>query len=162
MTVVVRTQASEQVGMGHLVRTLALVEPWLERTSVWFATEIEDPALLARIEAAGCRHIPLSSGAACEEDVARIKAATGGESLELVITDHYGLGATWQRAIRPHTQRILAVDDLADRALDCDVLVDPNLDSTAARYGGLVPEHCRLLVGGAPTKIKGERSAPLS
>ena len=65
-----------------------------------------------------------------------------------LVVDHYGIDARWERAMRPSARSILAIDDLADRSHDCDVLLDQNLQrSGAARYQGLVPEQCRKLLG---------------
>jgi UDP-2,4-diacetamido-2,4,6-trideoxy-beta-L-altropyranose hydrolase len=65
-----------------------------------------------------------------------------------LIVDHYSLDSTWERLLRPATDRILVIDDLADRPHDCDVLLDQNLyvDSDT-RYASRVPESCRLLLG---------------
>ena len=43
---------------------------------------------------------------------------------------------------------MLAIDDLADRDHDSDLLVDQNvLSGKEAKYDGRVPGHCRLLCG---------------
>jgi UDP-2,4-diacetamido-2,4,6-trideoxy-beta-L-altropyranose hydrolase len=65
-----------------------------------------------------------------------------------IVTDHYGIGEAWERALRDYSDRVLAIDDLADRAHDCDVLVDPSLVAHRdQRYAGLVPGSCRPLLG---------------
>ena len=63
-----------------------------------------------------------------------------------LVIDHY--------APRPHgplfalhTDKILVIDDLADRKHHCNILLDQNLGKTSADYQQLVPEHCALLLG---------------
>jgi UDP-2,4-diacetamido-2,4,6-trideoxy-beta-L-altropyranose hydrolase len=65
-----------------------------------------------------------------------------------LIVDHYALDARWESALRSRADRILAVDDLADRAHDCDALLDQNLfEDMPARYAAQVPAQCELLLG---------------
>ena len=88
-----------------------------------------------------------------------------------LVVDHYRLGADWHRALRPYFDRLLVIDDLADRQFDCDLLVNPNpLPGWAARYQGRVPEQCRLLLGAdylllreefLEPGLRRERSGPL-
>jgi UDP-2,4-diacetamido-2,4,6-trideoxy-beta-L-altropyranose hydrolase len=65
-----------------------------------------------------------------------------------LITDHYALDHRWQKPIRQFTKRILAIDDVADRKLEADILLDQNyFKNPSERYLGLVPEDCLLLLG---------------
>jgi UDP-2,4-diacetamido-2,4,6-trideoxy-beta-L-altropyranose hydrolase len=67
---------------------------------------------------------------------------------DLLVVDHYGLGSPWESGLRSRASRILVVDDLANRAHDCDVLLDQNLYSDMERrYDGLVPPYCKRLIG---------------
>lgn len=69
-------------------------------------------------------------------------------SLDWLIVDHYGIDARWERRLGPLTRRLMVIDDLADRPHDCDLLLDQNLyDDLQRRYQGLVPDHCRTLLG---------------
>jgi UDP-2,4-diacetamido-2,4,6-trideoxy-beta-L-altropyranose hydrolase len=50
--------------------------------------------------------------------------------------------------LRPKAKHILVIDDLANRAHDCDVLLDQNYRlNLAHRYDGLVPANCTKLLG---------------
>ena len=76
---------------------------------------------------------------------------------ELLVVDHYALDACWEREMRPWAKEIFVIDDLANRRHDCDVLLDQNfyLDREG-RYTGLVPEHCRMLLGPAHALLREE------
>lgn len=65
-----------------------------------------------------------------------------------LIVDHYALDASWESAHRETARNILAIDDLADRRHDCDVLLDQNFYADMeTRYTGKLPENCRSLLG---------------
>jgi len=65
-----------------------------------------------------------------------------------LIVDHYALDARWERLQRQQVPRILAIDDLADRPHDCDILLDQNfVVDLETRYRGRLPAACRQLLG---------------
>lgn len=71
-----------------------------------------------------------------------------GERTDWVVVDHYGLDARWESAVREHVRCVLVVDDLADRAHVCDILLDPgDHDGAVRRYQTLVPRDCVVLLG---------------
>lgn len=70
-----------------------------------------------------------------------------GSKVEFAIVDHYCRDAAFETECRRWAATILAIDDLADRRHDCDLLVDQTLSRAEADYAGLVPAHCRLLIG---------------
>jgi UDP-2,4-diacetamido-2,4,6-trideoxy-beta-L-altropyranose hydrolase len=65
-----------------------------------------------------------------------------------LIVDHYALDARWERDMRASAERILVIDDLADRDHDCEILLDQNLWPGAyERYAERVTTDCHLLLG---------------
>ena len=60
-----------------------------------------------------------------------------------LVVDHYGIWQKWQREMRDYVPNIMVIDDLADRAHDCDILLDQNLGSTIEKYSEMVPQRCR-------------------
>lgn len=67
--------------------------------------------------------------------------------VEWVVADHYAVDAEWEAAVSAHGERIMVIDDLADRKHHCDLLVDQTLGRSAAAYNHLVPTETRLLCG---------------
>jgi spore coat polysaccharide biosynthesis predicted glycosyltransferase SpsG len=67
---------------------------------------------------------------------------------DLVVIDHYGLDANWHSLCRTYAKRVLVVDDLANRHLDCDFLLDSNYDDGLAdQYSGLISSATEKLLG---------------
>jgi UDP-2,4-diacetamido-2,4,6-trideoxy-beta-L-altropyranose hydrolase len=64
-----------------------------------------------------------------------------------IIVDHYALDATWLSIVEKPNAKILVIDDLGDRELICDVLLDQNLGASAEKYHGKLPSNCQLLSG---------------
>jgi UDP-2,4-diacetamido-2,4,6-trideoxy-beta-L-altropyranose hydrolase len=91
---------------------------------------------------AHCHWLPVSQERDAAETLANL-----GESFDWVVVDHYALDARWHGLVRRAAGRLLAIDDLADRQLDCDILVDQNLQNAPDRYDRLLPEGCSKLIG---------------
>lgn len=64
-----------------------------------------------------------------------------------LIVDHYSLDARWHSLLRPYVAHILAIDDLADRKLDCDILLDQTYGREKKDYTNLVKKNCNMLLG---------------
>ncbi|MDF1582048.1 MAG: UDP-2,4-diacetamido-2,4,6-trideoxy-beta-L-altropyranose hydrolase [Methyloprofundus sp.] len=64
-----------------------------------------------------------------------------------LIVDHYAIAQAWQNALKPYYQKLMVIDDLGDRNHLCDLLLDQNYGSTAAKYQSRIPAHCKVLVG---------------
>lgn len=87
-------------------------------------------------------------GVSQEEDAADTIVMLRDRRPDWIIVDHYGLDKGWETALRPYVKHIMVIDDLANRSHDCDLLLDQNFYlNMEDRYPGLVPSHCRLLLG---------------
>lgn len=145
----IRADASRSIGHGHVMRCLALATALrAQGVQAVFAQAAQPGDARAAIEAAGFACLALPPGLDEAADAAACAALLRGlGGAGLVVLDHYRRGALWVRTVRaamaaappPRTAaatgRVLVIDDLADRALDADLLLDPNWhDDPAARY----------------------------
>lgn len=78
----------------------------------------------------------------------------GIDDASWLVVDHYGLDAVWETKVLDgfsgdQKPKLLVIDDLADRSHQADCLLDQNFFglATESRYAGLVPKHCRQLLG---------------
>jgi UDP-2,4-diacetamido-2,4,6-trideoxy-beta-L-altropyranose hydrolase len=68
--------------------------------------------------------------------------------VDWLIVDHYGIDKKWESPMRSFAQHIMVIDDLADRAHDCDYFLDQNLiKNMDMRYNSLVPKNCKKMLG---------------
>lgn len=166
MRAIFRADASLRIGNGHVMRCLALADVLRDAGAECRFVCRDHPGHLGRrIEQEKHRLVLLAGSEAAPsamqnelahaawlgctqgEDAEQTIAALGGDRADWLIVDHYALDERWERSLRPHAARILAIDDLADRRHDCDVLLDQNLGRVAEDYDGLVPAQAQRLAG---------------
>lgn len=83
-----------------------------------------------------------------DADAKACSAVAGLGNDDWLVVDHYGLDQRWETAMRSRFRRILAIDDLADRSHDCDVLLDQNrIGERTKDYANLVTPACKVLAG---------------
>ena len=164
MNVVFRVDSSQAIGSGHLVRCRTLAETLRSRgAEVQFICRQHSGNLIEWLSQAAFPVTVLPPpdrpetlmedyaawlGVPPTVDAAETIEALGGDRPDWLIVDHYGIDRVWEQALRPYVGQILAIDDLANRTHDCDVLLDQNLSVDGEeRYRPWVPPHCRQLLG---------------
>jgi len=99
------------------------------------------------------RDVPVLAHADWLESDWQVDAQQTVEALEEVVVDwlvvdHYALDRRWEARLRLNANKIMVIDDLADRAHDCDLLLDQNLVlGSRLRYAALVPSACECMLG---------------
>jgi UDP-2,4-diacetamido-2,4,6-trideoxy-beta-L-altropyranose hydrolase len=165
LDIVIRVDASQYIGTGHVMRCLTLAQA-LRKKGHWVTFICRDlPANLIRKvtdQGFACKVLPfdLSSydqsnyadeyafwlGVSQQQDAAQTLEVI--DSCDWLIVDHYGLDVVWESQLRTTAKRVLVIDDLANRPHECDVLLDQNYYQDAAvRYTGLLPNNCQQLLG---------------
>lgn len=141
MQVAFRADASAAIGAGHIMRCLTLADGLQQAGAVCtFVSRDMPPALALLVAEHGHIVRSISDG---EDNL----LAFVGETPDWLVVDQYGLDIRFERVMRTTVKKIMVIDDLADRAHDCDILLDQNLGRKAEDYNTLVPQHCRLLMG---------------
>ncbi len=139
-TLGIRTDASTQIGMGHVMRCLALAQAWQDRGGkVIFFTDELPAALQQRLEA----------------EKMEIRASSGVVG-ECIILDGYHFTPEQRQAFKQAGRPLLIVDDLADSDLSAaDLVLNHNAYATAAMYPGQ-----RSLCGSRFTLLRREFASP--
>lgn len=143
MNVLIRADSSTSIGHGHVMRCLALAQALrAQGATVAFLLRRQPGDAVPAIEQAGLAWHRLPDRAAGEAADAELCAEHlyGHGGCDLLVLDHYQRGAAWVQRVRPHARCVLVIDDLADRPLDGDLLLDQNWhDAPQARYAPVWP-----------------------
>ncbi|WP_160327634.1 UDP-2,4-diacetamido-2,4,6-trideoxy-beta-L-altropyranose hydrolase [Sporosarcina koreensis] len=162
MNVVIRTDASNEIGTGHVMRCLTLAKQ-LKRhgAKVTFVCRSFEGHLHSylRDQDMSVKLIPYTTGANeadlqwtkenwmldAEQTITIIEESS--QKVDLLIVDHYGLDRYWENKLRHYTKYIMVIDDLADRKHDCDIILDNTFGITEEKYSGLLTSQTIGLYG---------------
>jgi len=177
MKVVFRTDASLQMGSGHVMRCLTLADALkAQGAQCHFISRRHPGHLLEVIHQRGYKENSLqdpvqhtkaaiknnniqpdettkalahAAWLSCDWQTDAAQTADILETLhpDWLVVDHYALDHRWESALQRHYKQLMIIDDLADRVHSCDLLLDQNLGHQSQDYAGLVPRHCQVLTG---------------
>lgn len=162
MKILFRTDASLDIGTGHVMRCLTLANELVTQGGECIfviKNHLGHLADIIRQQGFQVEILELTTdrddklfhstwlGSTQVEDACQTQQIAEKFQPDLIVVDHYALDENWEIKLRPFCQKILAIDDLADRKHDCDWLLDQNLGKTPVHYQHLVPERCALLLG---------------
>lgn len=127
--------AGPAIGGGHVMRSLTLAR-----------------ALEARGAECAFRSHPDGDAVldVFARDLFRFEDDAGFDAL---VFDHYALSARDHAAVA-RGRPVLVIDDLADRPLGADMVLDAGIGRRPGDYRGLVPDGCELLLGPAHAPMR--------
>lgn len=150
MNVVIRTDASIKIGSGHVMRCLTLARQLKRHNiNVTFICRDVEGNYIDFLKQEGIEVVTLSNSKDLKSDAFEtIHNVKRIGVVHLLIVDHYGIDEKWEVMLRPYVDKIMVIDDLANRKHDCDLLLDQNYyENLNDRYSNLVPSNCSLLLG---------------
>jgi UDP-2,4-diacetamido-2,4,6-trideoxy-beta-L-altropyranose hydrolase len=169
MSIIIRVDASLQIGTGHVMRCMTLAEELRERgTDVIFICRDDTGNLnnyIRKDKRFSVQIIRTSkqTKASNIEDKKRTELEEGdwktdAEAVQKIlenlsfqpkwlVVDNYELDYRWEQFLKPYVGKLMVIDDLANRRHDCDILLDQNFTNDRNRYKHLVPNNCTQLIG---------------
>jgi UDP-2,4-diacetamido-2,4,6-trideoxy-beta-L-altropyranose hydrolase len=158
MNIVFRVDSSTQIGVGHLMRCLTLADEFQKKNHkiTFICRELQGNLVnLIKYKVIGLLgnndfqsddlYLNLL-GETQEQDAGQVIRVMP-ENTDLLIVDNYALDEVWHKKLRQYTDKIMVIDDLADKQFDCDILLNQNLGSQVKDYQGKVLNDCELLLG---------------
>jgi UDP-2,4-diacetamido-2,4,6-trideoxy-beta-L-altropyranose hydrolase len=140
-----RCDASPIIGAGHVIRCSALADELLDAGwRVCFAADQQTISTVPEWAERGFEIVPIERG---PSEPAAL-ASRFPEGVDLLIVDHYGHDAAFEKSCRQFARCILALDDGTKRQHDCDFLLD-SAATESSLYATLVPADAWVLVGPA-------------
>ncbi|OGG53127.1 UDP-2,4-diacetamido-2,4,6-trideoxy-beta-L-altropyranose hydrolase [Candidatus Kaiserbacteria bacterium RIFCSPHIGHO2_01_FULL_53_29] len=134
-SILIRTDASADIGTGHLMRCLAFAQECRKKGhEPLFVLSMETP-LIERLKNEGMTVIRIDAERGSSNDAAKTIAIANDHDAQWILTDGYVFDAAYGAALRSAGHRVLMVDDYAHLlAYDCDILLNQNIDATEEMY----------------------------
>ena len=133
---VIRADATQVVGIGHVMRCLALAEAWILRAGdVYFIGHIDSDGLKERIASIGIALLPIENPNGQQEDLKQTlrylnnlrKTYSNAPSFWAVL-DGYEFDSTYQIALKNAGFRILVMDDIIHLSqYHADIILNQNI-----------------------------------
>ncbi|MCF7970953.1 MAG: UDP-2,4-diacetamido-2,4,6-trideoxy-beta-L-altropyranose hydrolase [Methylococcaceae bacterium] len=183
MKVVFRVDASIQIGIGHVMRCLALAQGLAAKEHrVSFICRAHPGHLIEYIQQQGfvvfiIKNQLLGSnpirdgnglegadvlfhahwlGASQQEDAYVCQAYLDSIMPDWLIVDHYALDERWHKFLHASYKKLMVIDDLADRKHACQLLLDQTYGRAYSDYQPLVSDGSELLLGSSYALLRPE------
>jgi UDP-2,4-diacetamido-2,4,6-trideoxy-beta-L-altropyranose hydrolase/UDP-4-amino-4,6-dideoxy-N-acetyl-beta-L-altrosamine N-acetyltransferase len=164
MIAIIRVDASLQMGTGHVMRCLTLAQVLKDNgVNVEFICRKHQGNLIDKIYSNGfnAHELEVSEeievdtklahshwlGATQQQDADDCIDIFKAKKIDWLIVDHYSLDEQWQKRLEPYYEKLMVIDDLADRKHQCDILLDQTFGRQQGDYLELTPKGCKLLLG---------------
>ena len=126
----IRADGNEQIGLGHLVRCMALGQMLKEDFTIHFVCKHAPGSIIKEINVAGFLFSKIKEE---KEFLSFLRP------LDIVVLDHYGLNRKFQIKIKKVGCKLICIDDLQDKEFYADLIINhapgiKNSDYKAQEY----------------------------
>ncbi|MDH3411607.1 MAG: UDP-2,4-diacetamido-2,4,6-trideoxy-beta-L-altropyranose hydrolase [Gammaproteobacteria bacterium] len=144
---VFRSDASLELGTGHVRRCLALLTEFKAMGwGIGISTDYSTPGIVPELPISGAR-VHLIDGKLPPRLQIRALAKEWPKGVDVVVVDHYGLDATFERELKKWARLVVVLDDMANRRHDCDLLFDSGPGRRPSHYAAFTNSDCRVMTG---------------
>jgi len=160
MLVAFRVDASLAIGNGHVMRCLTLAEELKNKgAEIIFISRNWVGNLLYFVQNKGYTAFTIetlddATRSNCEallsdwqSDAIHTIKKLENKTVDLLVVDHYGLDHQWETQMRSFCNRLMVIDDLANRQHNCNLLLDQNPGRSHLDYQNLIRYDAKILAG---------------
>lgn len=154
MNVAFRVDASSDIGIGHLMRCLALSEELTRKGhDCYFLSKIENDELINKIEKNNI-HYQINSNATLLEDNKTLVKFAKEKDIDWIVTDHYGINTEYIKEIKQNNFKVLSVDDNAQIHYYSDIVLNQNIGSEKLNFSA--EKYTKFILGAKYAIIRDE------
>ena len=151
MNILFRADSSSNIGTGHIMRDLVLVNQF-PNDNIMFATQDLEGNINYKIDEAGYKVYTLKNNE-FEELNFLIKEL----NIEMIVIDHYKIDYDFEKKLKNENPnlKIFVFDDTYEKHFS-DILLNHNISADERKYQNLVPKDCELRCGSKYTLLREE------
>ena len=138
-----RTDGHKDIGIGHIVRCLALGDMLRDDFQIAFACQKRDDDVLDTVRKEGFNLIRLPVEDDYDADAETLLKYSDENTI--LILDGYRFRETYQRTVRPHCHKLVCIDDIHSYHFYADVIINHSEHSKYVEYS--CEPHTRLCLG---------------
>ena len=156
-TLLLRADASPAIGIGHIMRCLALAQAWQDAGGrAVFVTAETSSAAEKRLHAEPCDVIRISVQPGSAEDIRETIRISEMHDSDWVVVDDYQFGCEYQRQLKAGGLKVLFIDDYGHaRHYFADLVLNQNLSADEKLYQNREP-WTELLLGSRYSLLRRE------
>lgn len=146
-TLLIRADASFEIGTGHAMRCLALAQAWQDAGGrVLFAMANTTTSVAARISREGFQYVPVPAQSGSEDDALFTERLGRDREASWIAIDGYGFSNGYQEIVRGSGAKTLVIDDFGgDQLFSANAILNQNLYATTCLYHNRAPATPLLL-----------------
>lgn len=147
MKLLVRADASTNIGSGHVMRCLALAQAWQDHGGeVLFVMAEGTEAMAARLEEERMSINPLKASVNSSEDALRTLALAEEREVDWLVVDGYRFDADYQYRLKKASGKLLVLDDFGQASFYwADLILNQNAHANTHFYSRRLPTTGLLL-----------------
>lgn len=147
-TLLVRADASPEIGTGHVMRCLALAQAWQdEGGEVVYAVANCMSAMQQRLRSEKCRLVSVAGRPGSAEDATFTRELATELGAHCVVLDSYNFDSEYQLRLRKNSWTLLCLDDDGRCENYCaDIVLNQNITANRGWYRNCPPD-AQLLLG---------------
>lgn len=159
-SIMIRVDGSSHIGIGHVMRCLTLARCFSESGfsidfySINYSVNIRNKIIDSGFNVFDLPDLRIEHLSDLEPinniqqltDVDNCKALMTG-NYTLIIIDNYRFGHIWEKEMSKLCNKLIVIDDLANRDHFCDFLIDQNIGRKKSEYIDLVEKKTKLMLG---------------
>lgn len=154
VTVAFRTGGGTRVGLGHVRRCLSLARE-LKQLAVQCLFLLNGPPELCELTAAeACESVSIKGESDLQDTIRHCK----NREVQAIVLDSYEFSPSYFKMMGESVPMVAAIDDLADRELPVDIVINGSVGAEELRYR--TKQETRLLLGPSYLLLRREFAIP--
>ncbi|MEC9488403.1 MAG: UDP-2,4-diacetamido-2,4,6-trideoxy-beta-L-altropyranose hydrolase [Halanaerobium sp.] len=152
--IAIRVDGGTEIGMGHLMRCLALASRLKEEAQVTFLTRREDSAIRMITRYGFPLHL-LPTDLSYTAEIPLVRHFLTKGNYQIIITDSYNLAQDYLLQIREVVNKLVSIHDYVPFAFPSDILINGNIYAPELAYESLTGQ-TKFLLGTDYTLLREE------